>query len=137
MKKILKKKEGFTLVELIVVIAILAILAAVAIPAYTGYISKAKDAADLQQLDAIKTAAVFVFTEASIPDDPAEIESITVAAANGTISGVTVNTTSLDNDDVKALLGGDYPTLGGSYKNGATWYKEAATGEGAHPAGWN
>ncbi len=57
MKKILKKKGGFTLVELIVVIAILAILAAVAIPAYSGYISKAKDAADLSTLDAVLTAA--------------------------------------------------------------------------------
>ena len=50
MKKLLKKKDGFTLVELIVVIAILAILAAVAIPAYSGYINKAKDAAILDDL---------------------------------------------------------------------------------------
>lgn len=53
----LKKTEGFTLVELIVVIAILGILATVAVPAYSGYLTKAKEAADIVQLDAVKTAA--------------------------------------------------------------------------------
>ena len=56
MKKLMKK-DGFTLVELIVVIAILAILAGVAIPAYSGYITKANEAALVTELDAIKTAA--------------------------------------------------------------------------------
>ena len=57
MKKLMTKKEGFTLVELIVVIAILAILAGVAIPAYSGYIKKANDTAVITELDAIATAA--------------------------------------------------------------------------------
>ena len=38
----IKKKRGFTLVELIVVLVILAILAALLVPALTGYIDKAK-----------------------------------------------------------------------------------------------
>ena len=57
MKKLLKKTEGFTLVELIVVIAILGILAAVAVPAYSGYLTKAKEASDITTLDAVLTAA--------------------------------------------------------------------------------
>lgn len=38
----IKKKRGFTLVELIVVLVILAILAALLAPALTGYIDKAR-----------------------------------------------------------------------------------------------
>lgn len=74
-------KSGFTLVELIVVIAILGILAGVAVPAYSGYVTKANDAADLAQLDAIKTAAVVAYTEkCSTEATYGEVKAITVDA---------------------------------------------------------
>jgi prepilin-type N-terminal cleavage/methylation domain-containing protein len=40
---VIRRRNGFTLVEVIVVLVILAILAAIAIPALTGYIDKAND----------------------------------------------------------------------------------------------
>ena len=57
MKKLMKK-DGFTLVELIVVIAILAILAGVAVPAYSGYLKKAEASTDITTLEAVQTAAL-------------------------------------------------------------------------------
>jgi len=85
MKKLAKKTEGFTLVELIVVIAILGILAAVAVPAYTGYLEKAEEAGDIVKLDAIGTAAQSTCAKYGAPT---EIEI--VVTTGGVVSDVQV-----------------------------------------------
>ena len=92
-------KSGFTLVELIVVIAILGILAGIAVPAYSGYIKKANEATDYTQLDAIKTAAVFAYTDEHVKDesfaDVAQIDvngkTVTVTPEGGTAAAVTIS----------------------------------------------
>ncbi len=93
----MKKTSGFTLVELIVVIAILGILAGIAIPVYSGYIAKAREAADLMQLDAVKTAVAFYVLE----DNPTyQISSITYDGQNGSVVVTPLQTMDEESDEI-------------------------------------
>lgn len=46
MKKLMKNKKGFTLMEMLIVIAIIVILVAIAVPTFTSQVQKANVAAD-------------------------------------------------------------------------------------------
>ena len=91
----MKKNAGFTLVELIVVIAILAILAGIAIPVYSGYIAKAREAADYQVLDSVKTATVFAAVDTNVN---ATVTKIEVEGSAAGITKVTATGTALSAD---------------------------------------
>ena len=52
----MKKKKGFTLIELMAVIAIIAILAAVLVPTVSGYITRSKKTAIITQVRTIVNA---------------------------------------------------------------------------------
>ena len=55
MKKILRNKKGFTLIELMIVVAIIGILSAVAIPNFINFRYKAKTSEARANLGAIRT----------------------------------------------------------------------------------
>jgi type IV pilus assembly protein PilA len=62
MRKILNKKSGFTLIELMIVVAILGILAAIAIPAFVTYIRRSKSAEAVTNVDNLFKLAATYYT---------------------------------------------------------------------------
>ncbi|NCC76356.1 MAG: prepilin-type N-terminal cleavage/methylation domain-containing protein [Clostridia bacterium] len=67
----LRKRKGFTLIELIVVIAILAILAAIAIPTFLGQLDRARKATHNANVMTLRSAAaVYVAEKGDVTVDP-------------------------------------------------------------------
>ena len=57
MKKLLKNKKGFTLMEMLIVVAIIVILVAISVPTFTANLDQAKTTADAANYRAAKSAA--------------------------------------------------------------------------------
>lgn len=65
MKKHLRKREGFTLIELMIVVAIIGVLVALALPAFLNYFRRAKTAEAAPNLRNLYTGAVTYYNNES------------------------------------------------------------------------
>ena len=94
LRKMLKKQEGFTLVELMIVVVILGILAGIGVQQYANVQTRAKGAAHNANLRIISSAAnVYVMLEGSAPG------SIDDLANEGYLQEVPVNPFGEDGGD--------------------------------------
>ncbi|VDN49370.1 conserved protein of unknown function [Petrocella atlantisensis] len=102
-KRVFKKEEGFSLIELIIVIAILAIIAAIAVPTLLGNIDKANKSTDTSNAKLIADAVAM-----AIAENPT-LEGVDVSQVFDTSAGAT------DADDIIdgaiAKLNGQIPLI--------------------------
>ena len=115
MKKLMKNKKGFTIVELVIVIAVIAILAAVLIPTFSGVIKTANDSARLQiAASAYKEAVALALADGTITaGETQESNGITFTfatadstAATATCSDLTGGATKLNGYDIEVKADG-------------------------------
>jgi len=66
MKKNVKRKKGFTLIEILIVISIIAVLAAIAVPKYTSIQKDAKVKADIASAKVIADATTALIAQDKI-----------------------------------------------------------------------
>jgi type IV pilus assembly protein PilA len=80
--KMMKKQQGFTLIELMIVVAIIGILAAIALPAYKTYTNKAKFTEVISATQSIKAAAEVCYATEGVYTE-CDTGNYTVSAAVG------------------------------------------------------
>ena len=116
----MKKKNGFTLIELIAVLVILAILALIVTPLVMNIIRKAKISADKRSIDAYGRSVELAIANYLLDngDFPAEISQLSIEYSGDRVE---CSTTQLNSDSSVYLAG---CTVGGRSVEGYTYGKE-------------
>jgi len=94
MKKMMKSKKGFTLIELVIVIAILGVLAAVAITMFPKLSDSSREKADKTRATQIKNAIATYIAESGETDAGslgADVDAILVSLQDGVETDATVD----------------------------------------------
>jgi len=86
MRKLMNKKSGFTLIELMIVVAILGILAAIAIPAFVTYVRRAKTVEATENVSKMFDAAATYYAKERIGSGLTATMQVHCVASSGTDS---------------------------------------------------
>jgi type IV pilus assembly protein PilA len=88
--KLLSKKEGFTLIELMIVVAIIGILAAIAIPAFVNYVKRSKTSEASANLKSLFTGAAAYYEQENWSQGVIPAGSTAAASTHCIVSAATV-----------------------------------------------
>jgi type IV pilus assembly protein PilA len=146
---IMKKFQGFTLIELMIVVAIVGILAAIALPAYQDYTKRAHVAEGLSVAGGAKTTLTeFAGTNGTWPGNNASaglphaasilgnaVTSVWVGCGTGYTKGT--DYTAATSCDVKDKLGFITIIFNEKVASGTVLVMEGSTGEGSGSIRWD
>lgn len=115
LKKILKNKKGFTLVELMVVVAILGILVAIAVPVYSNVTANAAEKACASNIRTIESAIVMAQADQKVINNGDDIsvlsEYLKTTDLTCPVNGSAEYTLNVDGD--KVTVDHTHSTTGG------------------------
>ena len=113
MNKLLSKKEGFTLIELMIVVAIIGILAAIAIPAFINYVKRSKTAEASSNLKTMFQGAAAYYEQENWTGGVPAVGGVVAASSH-----CTIGTTTPDNapTDAKRIIQWDAETNAAEYQ---------------------
>ena len=107
MNKLLSKKEGFTLIELMIVVAIIGILAAIAIPAFINYVKRSKTSEAASNLKTMFQGAATYYEQENWTGGVPPVGAVVAASSHCTIPSA-----AMDNapEDKKRIIDWDAET---------------------------
>lgn len=124
MKKMMKNRKGFTLMEMLIVVAIIAILVIIAIPTFNSALAKARAATDVANIRSGYAAALVEAMTNGV--DKTEANNTYYLLKDGSVSNAAADATNRYTTQGESKNATANTTIGGKFTvgNQITWSKD-------------